>query len=38
VIGNQVVGSKGNTTLVATMLPDAKNAAQCDILILVAGL
>jgi hypothetical protein len=38
VIGNQVVGAKGNSTIVATMLPDAKNAAQCDILILVIGL
>jgi hypothetical protein len=38
VIGNQVVGSKGNSTLVATMLPDAKNPARTDILILVTGL
>jgi hypothetical protein len=38
VIGNQVVGAKGGSTIVVTMLPDAKNAAQCDILILVIGL
>jgi hypothetical protein len=38
VIGNQVVGAKGDSSIVVTMLPDAKNAAQCDILILVIGL
>jgi hypothetical protein len=38
VIGNQVVGAKGSSSIVVTMLPDAKNAAQCDILILVIGL
>jgi hypothetical protein len=38
VIGNQVVGAKGSSTIVVTMLPDAKNSAQCDILILVIGL
>jgi hypothetical protein len=38
IIGNQVVGAKGSSTIVVTMLPDAKIAAQCDILILVIGL
>jgi hypothetical protein len=38
VIGNQVVGAMGSSTIVVTMLPDAKNTAQCDILILVIGL
>jgi hypothetical protein len=38
VIGNQVVGAKDSSTIVVTMLPDAKNSAQCDILILVIGL
>jgi hypothetical protein len=35
VVGNQVVGATGGSSIVVTMLADAKNAAQCDILILV---
>jgi hypothetical protein len=38
VIGNQVAGAKGSSSIFVTMLPDAKNAAQCDILIQVIGL
>jgi hypothetical protein len=38
VIGNQVVGAKGSSTIVVTMLSDAKNAGQCDILIQIIGL
>jgi hypothetical protein len=38
VIGNQVAGAKGSSSIFVTMLPDAKNGAQCDILIQVIGL
>jgi hypothetical protein len=38
VIGDQVAGAKGSSSIFVTMLPDAKNAAQCDILIQVIGL
>ena len=39
VIGNQVAGAKGSSSIFVTrLLPDAKNAAQCDILIQVIGL
>jgi hypothetical protein len=38
VIGNQVAGAKGGSSIFVTMLPDAKNATQCDILIQVIGL
>jgi hypothetical protein len=38
VIGDQVAGAKGGSSIFVTMLPDAKNAAQCDILIQVIGL
>jgi hypothetical protein len=38
VLGNQVAGAKGSSSIFVTMLPDAKNAAQCDIFIQVIGL
>jgi hypothetical protein len=38
VIGSQVAGAKGSSSIFVTMLPDAKNTAQCDILIQVIGL
>jgi hypothetical protein len=38
VIGNQVAGAKGSSSIFVTMLPDAKNGAQCDILIQLIGL